>query len=529
MSSESSPQVAAAKLGASALPKNHLLIALSVMLATIMQAIDGTIANVALPHIQGSMSATHDQAAWILTSYIVAAAVMTAPSAYLASRFGRKRIFVLSVVGFTLTSMLCGMANSVTEMVIYRLLQGALGACLVPLSQAVLLDTYPREKHGIAMSVFSIGVMLAPIIGPTLGGYLTESLNWRWVFYINLPLGIVTFAGMMIFLPESTDKKIEPFDWAGFALLGIAVGATQLMLERGEALDWFDSIEVLIESVLAGLTLYLFVVHMATAMAAGVKPFFDPSLFNDRNFVMGLCLIFVTGILLMATMAILPQFLQQMLGYPVAMAGELLAPRGFGSMLGMMLAGRLVMRVDARVLVLAGIAGCTIALWQMSHFSLDTTRAQLMNSGFLQGFGMGMFVVPLSTLAFATLPGALRNEAAALYALLRNVGGSIGISLVVGLLSTQMQINHAELSERLTPLNLNLQAAQASGAIDFQSVQGLTQLNMETTRQATTIAYLSDFTFLMYIGLLSMPLVLLMKNPEEQIDGRELRPLDEHG
>jgi len=209
----------------STVPKNHLWIALSVMLATIMQAIDSTIANVALPHMQGTMSATHDQAAWILTSYIVAAAVMTAPMGFLAARFGRKQVFIVSVVGFTLTSMLCGMANSVTEMVICRLLQGAFGAGLVPLSQAVLLDTYPREKHGTAMSVWSMGVMLGPIIGPTLGGYLTDALNWRWVFYINLPLGIITLAGMMIFLPETTDKKRTPFDWTGFALLGHAADA----------------------------------------------------------------------------------------------------------------------------------------------------------------------------------------------------------------------------------------------------------------------------------------------------------------
>jgi MFS transporter, DHA2 family, multidrug resistance protein len=496
----------------STVPKNHLWIALSVMLATIMQAIDSTIANVALPHMQGTMSATHDQAAWILTSYIVAAAVMTAPMGFLAARFGRKQVFIVSVVGFTLTSMLCGMANSVTEMVICRLLQGAFGAGLVPLSQAVLLDTYPREKHGTAMSVWSMGVMLGPIIGPTLGGYLTDALNWRWVFYINLPLGIITLAGMMIFLPETTDKKRTPFDWTGFALLGIAVGATQLMLERGEVLDWFDSTEVVIETILAGLTLYLFVVHMVTART---KPFLESALFKDRNFVMGLSLIFVTGILLMATMALLPQFLQQMLGYPVALAGELLAPRGIGSMIAMMLAGRLVERLDSRLLLVAGLGFCAAALWQMSHFSLDTTRWQIAQSGFMQGFGMGLFVVPLSMLSFATLPAQLRNEASALYALLRNIGGSIGISLVVGLLSTQTQINHAELGERLTLLDPNLQAAQASGLVDLQSVQGLTQLNMEMTRQATTIAYLNDFALLMYAALLAMPLVLLMKNTSE--------------
>lgn len=514
MSSVASPQAAVAD-GPSVMPKNHLLIALSVMLATIMQAIDSTIANVALPHMQGTMSATHDQAAWILTSYIVAAAVMTAPSGYLAGRFGRKQIFIVSIVGFTLTSMLCGMANSVTEMVIYRILQGVFGAGFVPLSQAVLLDTYPREKQGMAMSVWSMGVMLGPIIGPTLGGYLTEAFSWRWVFYINLPLGILALAGVIIFLPEPA-KKRTPFDWTGFLLLSVAVGATQMMLERGEAKDWFSSTEVVIEAVIAGLALYLFVMHMVTART---RTFLEPALFADRNFVTGLFYIFVTGVLLMATMALLPQFLQQMLGYPVALAGEVLAPRGVGSMFGMLLAGRLINRIDIRILIISGLAFCALALWQMSHFSLDTTRWQILCSGFLQGFGMGLFVVPMSTLSYATLTAELRNEAAGIFSLLRNMGGSVGISIVVGLLTTQTQVNHAELSERLTVLNPNLIAAQASGALDLQSAQGLSQLNAEITRQASTIAYLNDFTFLMYIALLSMPLLLLMKNAPAQKAG----------
>lgn len=505
------------------LPKHHLLIALSVMLATIMQAIDSTIANVALPHMQGSMSATHDQAAWILTSYIVAAAVMTAPSGYLAVRFGRKQFFIVTVVGFTLTSMLCGMADSVTEMVIYRILQGAFGAGFVPLSQAVMLDTYPREKQGMAMSVWSMGIMLGPIIGPTLGGYLTEALDWRWVFYINLPIGIATLVGVVLFLPESTERQHIPFDWTGFVLLSIAVGATQLMLERGEAKDWFDSTEVVIEAVLAGLTLYLFIAHMFTARR---KPFLEPALFADRNFVTGLIFIFVTGVLLMATMAILPQFLQQMLGYPVALAGEVLAPRGVGSMVGMLLAGRLLMRFDARYMVITGLGCCAAALWQMAHFSLETTQWQIVRSGFLQGFGMGLFIVPMSTLAYATLAPALRNEAASLFSLLRNIGGSVGISIVVGLLTTHTQFNHAELAERMTLLNPNLLAAQASGAIDLQSAAGLAQLNMEITRQATTIAYLNDFIFLMVVALLAIPLLLLMRKPVLQAGSGDSKPLE---
>ena len=228
------------------LPKNHVFITLSIMLAAIMQTLDSTIANVALPHMQGTMAATHDQMAWILTSYIVAAAVMTAPTGFLAERFGRKQVFIVSVVGFTLTSMLCGTASTGTEMVIFRLLQGAFGAGVVPLSQAVLLDTYPPHKQGQAMSIWSVGIMIGPILGPTLGGYLTEWLSWRWVFYINVPIGILTVTCMALFLPESTNKQKLPFDWTGFALLGIAVGAAQLALDRGESKGWFESGEIII-------------------------------------------------------------------------------------------------------------------------------------------------------------------------------------------------------------------------------------------------------------------------------------------
>lgn len=486
------------------LPKNHVFITLSIMLATIMQTIDTTIANVALPHMQGSMSATHDQAAWVLTSYIVAAAVMTAPAGFLAARFGRKQVFIVSIAGFTLTSMLCGTATSVTEMVIFRLLQGALGAGLVPLSQAALLDTYPREKHGQAISIWSVGVMVGPILGPTLGGYLTESLSWRWVFYINLPIGVLAMIGMVVFLPDSGERKRTPFDWTGFALLGLAVGAAQMMLDRGESLDWFDSREVLLEAVLASLGLYLLVVHMATTRN---KPFLDLALFRDRNFVTGLFFIFLLGTLMMATMAILPPFLQQMLGYPVSTAGELLAPRGVGTMISTMLAGRLIARVDARALVICGLGCSALALWQMAHFSLDATRWMIIQTGVLQGLGMGLVMVPLSTLTFATLSPTLINESAALFSLVRNIGGSFGISVVIGILSTQTQINHAELGEFLNPLNTNLQA------FDTQTIQGLSQLNLEITRQATTIAYLDDFMFLMILALCAMPLLLLMRKP----------------
>jgi len=497
-------------LPGSSLPKNHVFITLSIMLATIMQTLDSTIANVALPHMQGTMAATHDQMAWILTSYIVATAVMTAPTGFLAERFGRKQVFIVSVVGFTLASMLCGTATNVTEMVMFRLLQGALGAGVVPLSQAVLLDTYPPHKQGQAMSIWSVGIMLGPILGPTLGGYLTDLLSWRWVFYINVPIGIVTVACMAIFLPESTNKRKVPFDWTGFALLGIAVGAAQLALDRGESQDWFESGEIIVETVLAITTLYLFVVHLMTSRS---RPFFNLAMLRDRNFVTGVFFIFMLGMLMMSTMVMLPPFLQQILGYPVATAGELLVPRGLGTIISTLVVGRLISRIDARALVVIGLALSAAALWQMSHFNLDTTSWMIMHTGFLQGLGLGLIMVPISTLSFATLSMSLRNEATALFALLRNIGGSFGISIVMSLLSSLTQINHAELGENLSLFNQNLLTMSSENNISLVSPAGLAQLDAQISQQATIIAYLNDFTFLTYVTLLAMPLLLMMRKP----------------
>ncbi|MGE3709681.1 MAG: DHA2 family efflux MFS transporter permease subunit, partial [Hyphomicrobiaceae bacterium] len=280
-------------MAAQAQVQHRGLLTICVMLATIMQALDTTIANVALPYMQGSLSATLDQINWVLTSYIVAAAIMTPVTGFLAARFGRKKLFLVTVIGFTVASVLCGMAASLEQMVIFRLLQGVFGAPLVPMSQSVLLDSYPKEQHGSAMAIWGVGVMVGPILGPTLGGYLTEAFNWRWVFYINLPVGILTFLGLSAFLSESRLRNIR-FDWFGFLALSVAIGSLQMMLDRGEQLDWFSSTEIVLELVLAGLALYLFLVHTFTAD----HPFIVPHMFKDRNFSLGLIFIFMVGIIL---------------------------------------------------------------------------------------------------------------------------------------------------------------------------------------------------------------------------------------
>ncbi|AWK85255.1 DHA2 family efflux MFS transporter permease subunit [Azospirillum thermophilum] len=483
------------------------MVTVSIMLATIMQVLDTTIANVALPNMQGSLGAAQDTITWVLTSYIVAAAIATPATGWLADRFGRKRLFLISVAGFTGASVLCGMAGSLTEMVGFRLVQGIFGAALVPLSQSVLLDINPKERHGQAMALWGAGIMVGPIAGPTLGGWLTDSFSWRWVFYINLPVGILAFVGMLLFLHE-TKGRTRRFDLFGFATLGLGVGAFQMLLDRGEQLDWFGSTEIWIETALAACAFWVFAVHTATAHGAtGKEPFVEPALLKDRNFVTGLILIFVIGIILLATMALLPPMLQTLLGYPTVTTGLVLAPRGVGTMISMLVVGRLVRKVDARLLILMGILLTSWSLWSMTGFTIMMDRTPIIISGVVQGLGLGLVFVPLSTIAFATLAPHLRTDAASLFSLVRNLGSSVGISVVMTLLSQNTQVNHAVLSEHLTPFNPNMAGVSTGGA------EALASLNAEVTRQAAMIAYLDDFKLMMYVALLVIPMLLLLRRP----------------
>jgi len=493
----------------SAAPLNRGMITVSVMLATVMQVVDTTIVNVALPHMQGAMAATQDQISWVLTSYIVAAAIMTPLTGVLADKFGRKRLFGAAVIGFTLASMLCGAATSLEQLVVFRALQGAVGASLVPLSQSVLLDTYPKEKHGSAMALWGMGVMVGPILGPTLGGYLTEYYSWRWAFYINLPVGILALLGIAAFVPEGTKGPRRGFDFFGFALLSIAIGALQLMLDRGNALDWFDSTEVVLEAAIAALAFYLFLSHMFTAD----KPFIEPGLFKDRNFVAGIMLMFTVGVLLLATMALLPPFLQSLLGFPVLTAGYVLAPRGAGTMLAMMIVGRLVGKVDTRILVLSGLGLMGWSLHAMTQWNAQVGVSEIISTGIVQGIGLGFIFVPLSTIAFATLAPRYRNEGTAMFSLIRNIGSSVGISLVMTVLGHEIQQSHAELSTNITPFSNALQSPGVPSLWTLSTELGRAALDAEVTRQAVTIAYLNDFRFMMYLCVLALPLLLLLRSP----------------
>jgi DHA2 family multidrug resistance protein len=487
------------------------MITLSIMLATIMQALDTTIANVALPHMQGSLQASQDQITWVLTSYIVASAIALPLTGWLCGHWGRRKVFIVSVIGFTAASALCGLATSLGGIVAARLLQGVFGAALVPLSQAVLLDINPREKVGQAMAIWGAGIMVGPILGPLLGGWLTDNFNWRWVFFINLPVGLFALWGIARYLPESRPRG-EKLDIFGFVTLSIAIGMLQLFLDRGELLDWFDSWEIKLEAAATLVAFAFFVVHTWTAEGPS---FFDRDLLKDRNFITGLLFAFIVGTILYGTMALLPTFLQSLMNYPVTYTGAITAPRGIGTMIAMIVVGRIVQRVDIRLIMAAGFTLTAFSLWQMTGITLQMDSTLILVSGFIQGLGIGFTFVPLSTATFATLAPRLRNQGTPVFSLLRNIGGSVGISVVQALLTEGSASAHAQLAAtvaRGNPGLLNLPAA-----LDPSTAGGLALLNAEVTRQGALLGYLSDFSIMMVVTLLSIPLLLLIRTPRAAV------------
>ena len=486
-------------------PLNRPMLTVSIMLATLMQTLDSTIANVALPHMQGSLSASQDEITWVLTSYIVAAAIATPLTGWLSDRLTVKRLLTLSIVGFTVASALCGLSETVAQIVVSRLLQGVFGAALVPLSQSILLDVNPREKQGQAMAVWGMGVMVGPIIGPTLGGWLTESYSWRWVFFINLPIGMLALAGVAAFLPAKEPKHGVTFDVFGFATLALAIGALQAMLDRGEQLDWFGSKEIVTEALLAAISFAFFVVHTATA---GKVSFFKRELLRDPNFAVGTFFIFVVGAVLYATRALIPPMLQNLMGYPVATAGLVTAPSGAGTMVAMLLAGKLLRRVDARLILLAGMGISALALWQMMHYTIVLSPSDIVWPGVIQGFGLGLVFVPLSTLTFSTLTAELRADGTATYSLMRNIGSSIGISIVQTLMTRYTQVSHADLAAHVTVFDSTVRTLLASG-----SKLGIALLDQGITQQAAMIAYVDDFKLMFIATLLAIPLLVLIRSP----------------
>ena len=491
----------------------RLIVTIGVMLAVLLQVLDTTIANVALPHMQASLGATQETINWVLTSYIIASAIALPMSGWLADRVGRKRLLVISVVGFTTASVLCAIATSLPEMVAFRAVQGVSGAFIVPLAQATLFDINPREKHGQAMALFGGGVMIGPILGPVLGGWLTDSYNWRWVFLVNLPVGIICFFLMTAFMPTTETVK-RRFDLFGFTLLAVALGSLQLLLDRGQQQDWFDSWEIIVETGIAIAGFWMFLVHTATAE----HPLWDREMFADRNFASALVFMVITGVLLLAGLALLPPLLQNLYGYSVLQSGFLTAPRGVGTLISMLVAGRLTSRMDSRILVGIGVVLMGVSLWLMTGFALDQPSRPVILSGVVQGLGLGLIFVPLQTLAFATLPARDRTTGAALLNLARNVGGSIGISIVSFQLVRMAQVAHADMAQHITDSKIPTIDPNVLQTFGNQAASITAYLNAEITRQALFIAYLDDFKLMMWITFLVLPLLLLMRNTRKADD-----------
>ena len=484
------------------------LITASAMLAMFMQTLDSTIANVALPYMQGSMSASYDEITWVLTSYVIAAAIMTAPVGWLAVRFGRKRIFIVCIAGFTIASVLCGAAQSLEQLVGFRLLQGMFGAALAPLSQATMLDIYPFSRRAQAMAIFSMGVTMGPMIGPTLGGYLTDLYSWRWVFYVNLPFGILAIIGIALFMRETPARSHLRFSWYGFAMLGVAAGALQMMLDRGQELDWFGSREIIIEAVVAGLAFYLFVVHMFTAE----KPFLPAGLFKDRNFVACIIMVFCVSSLMLSTSALLAPYLQNLAGYPVYTAGWVMAPRGLGIIASMFLAARLGMRVDQRKIMAVGLVSLGWVLYTMSTWTPDVTAAEMMFIMIMQGFSVGLVFNPLQVMAYTTLSASLRGEGTSVQSLSRNIGSAIGISVTSFTLTRGVQATHSDIAAGITPFDRVLQGNDAvSHMLDPATRHGAAMLDQMITHQAQIIAYNNDFRLMMLTIIPPLLLLMLMR------------------
>jgi len=446
---------------------------------------------------------------WVLTSYIVASAIATPLNGWLCDRFGLKNVFLVSITGFTVASALCGLSGSLFEIVAARLLQGLFGAGLVPLSQAVLLDINPREKQGSAMAVWGLGVMVGPILGPTLGGWLTENYDWRWVFFINVPIGALAYLGIWKYIRNDGAARKMDFDAFGFLTLSLAIGALQMLLDRGQQNDWFSSAETWIEASLLVVGLTYFIAH--TLMTPARKSFFDYRLLKDRNFITSLFFSFLLGMVLFASRALLPTMLQNLLGYSAALTGYVTAPSGVGTMIAMLFVGRLVGRVDLRFLLFAGFSLTAFSIWQMCGYSLYLTQADIVWPSILQGIGLGLIFVPLSAAAFATLPADMRPQGTAIYSLIRNIGSGIGISMVQTLLVRNTQEAHAALVEHINLANPAFQDAPFAAAYNVANTASMAALDGEITRQAAMIAYLDDFWLMLILTLLVLPLLLLIR------------------
>jgi DHA2 family multidrug resistance protein len=500
-------------------PRHPALVTGSVMLASLLYSMDWTIAAVALPHMQGHFSATHDQIAWVITSYIVASAIMMPTGGWLSTRFGRKRVFVWAVGGFTAASVLCGASDTLAMEVASRVLQGMCGAFLIPLSHAIILDTYPPEQHAKAMALWGTGSVFGTVIGPTVGGYVTEFMSWRYIFYINVPFGLLALLGAASFIPETVRDPRRRMDWLGFVSLGLGIGALQMMLDRGERLDWFESGEIVVLACLAVLGLYVFAVHSATAR----DPFLDPRLVANRNFFITLLLVSAYGFLTVPVMVLMPAFLEHLRGYTIDAVGLLQSPRGFGLLVAMFLSGRIATKVEPRVLIAFGLLCLFGSSFEMSTWNAEVGEWPIVWTGFVQGVGAGIMLVPIQLIAFPTLAPEKRTEATAVFNLWRSVCSSVGVSITVTLLVSSTTIARSRLVQHVSPYSESPGLTAATGSMDTGTLRGLSLVEQEIDLQAAMLGYTEAFLFLAVAALVPLPLLLLVKRRKSKAPADKAR------
>ncbi len=499
------------------MPRHPLLVAGSVMVASLLYSIDWTIAAVALPHMQGTFSATQDQVAWVITSYIVASAIMIPTSGWLADRYGRKRVFVGAVAGFTAASVLCGAANTLPVEVVARVIQGMSGAFLIPLSLAIILDTFPADQHAKAMAYWGIGSVCGAVIGPTIGGYLTEYLSWRYIFYINIPFGLVALLGVLLFLPETERDPSKKLDWFGFLTLAIGIGALQMMLDRGQRLDWFESGEIIFEACLAAISLYMFNMHVLTHR----EPFLDPRVFLQKNFFIALVLISFYGLLTVPPMVLMPTFLEAVRGYSIDTVGLLQSPRGVGILLALFITGRIAGRIDPRAMTVFGFLCLGVSTAAMSQWTIDVGTWPIVWTGFVGGIGAGVILIPVQMVAFSTLARNKRNEGTAVFNLIRTMFSSIGVSVILALFVVVGAMGRAEMVAQVTPYNQALQYPDHAGDYTAGSERGLAIIEREIDKQAAMKGYNASFLALSIGALAAIPLVLLIGRAKPGTKERE--------
>ena len=456
-----------------------------------------------LPQMQGAMSATQDEIAWAMTFNILATAIVTPMTGWLVARFGEKRVMVCSIGIFTLATMACGMAQSLETLVFWRIIQGGLGAPVVPLSQTILLNTFPRRQHTIVLGLFGMAVAVAPVFGPILGGYLAEAYSWRWAFYMLVPVGVAALIGMQLTLRADKLAGNARFDWTGFIALSVALAAIQLVLARGVRLDWFESTEIIVECLIAAVAFYVFIFHCLTT----ASPFLNLKLLIDRNYAIGLVLVTIYGMLNFTPMVLLPPLLQQHVGFSDALVGQVIGARGVGMTVGFMTAG-LMSRVDPRIGMAFGFGLQTVAgLWMLT-FDLNVTMEILVLNSAVQGFAVGSVWVPMTMVAFDTLAPKDRAEASSVFHLLRNIGSSFFISLSIAEIVRTTGANYSRMTEMITPFNQALTMPGMTGAWNFDTVSGLAKIANEITRQAAMIGYLN--AFMMYTATSGFAVVLVL-------------------